>query len=145
MRVVKASALVPFSAGEMFALVDDIEAYPEFLPWCSNASVHVRKPDLVEASLELQRGNISKSFRTRNALDKDASIELSLLDGPFRHFSGAWKFHSLGDEGCKVQLNLDFEFDSFMTDVLFGRFFEDTCSALVGAFTERAEAIYGKA
>lgn len=143
MRKVSRNAIVPFSASEMFVLVDDIETYPEFLPWCESAVVHKRDAAIVEATLELRRGRISKSFTTRNSLQQNEAIELSLIGGPFKHLAGGWTFQQLGDTGCKVSLELDFEFNNPVTDMLFGAFFEASCNSLVDAFTQRAEKIYG--
>ncbi len=142
MRKVSRSALVPYSAVQMYDLVEDVEAYPSFLPWCNDAEVHIRGEDFIEASLELHRGRISKRFRTRNALKPGESLGIALVGGPFRHMSGGWTFAQLGDSGCKVALNLEFEFQSRTTDVIFGRFFENTCNSLVDSFTQRAAKIY---
>ena len=143
MREVRRSALVQHSASDMFSLVDDIESYPQFLPWCKSAVVHSRDGNVVEATLELQRGELSKQFRTRNQASGSDSIEMSLVDGPFRHLKGRWTFTQLGDSGSKVELNLDFEFSSSMVDLLFGPFFEETCNSLVDAFTKRADDVFG--
>lgn len=128
----------------MFALVDDIESYPSFLPWCRNTVVHQRDGNTVDATLELERGRVSKSFTTRNTLQQDQSIGLSLLGGPFKHLSGGWSFQQLGDSGCKVALELEFEFENPVTDMVFGSFFEDTCNSLVDSFTRRASDVYGE-
>lgn len=144
MRKVRRSALVQHSASAMFALVDDVEAYPDFLPWCKSAVVHSRDRNVVEATLELQRGELSKHFRTRNTASGQASIEMTLVEGPFRYLAGRWSFTQLGEVGSKVELDLDFEFASSVVDVLFGRFFEETCNSLVDAFTRRADAVYGR-
>ncbi len=143
MRKVSRSAIVPFSASEMFVLVDDIETYPEFLPWCKSAVVHKRDAAIVEATLELRRGGIRKSFTTRNSLRQNEAIGLSLIGGPFKHLAGGWTFQQLGDSGCKVSLELDFEFKNPVTDTLFGAFFEASCNSLVDAFTQRAAKVYG--
>lgn len=143
MRKVSRSALVPFTAAQMYALVKDVEAYPDFLPWCKDAEVHIREDDFIEASIELHRRGISKRFRTRNALCENVSLGIELVHGPFRHLSGGWQFQQLGDVGSKVTLALDFEFESRATDIVFGRFFENTCNSLVDAFTDRASQKYG--
>lgn len=142
MRKVSRSALVPYTAAQMYALVKDVEAYPSFLPWCNDAQVHVQQPDFIEASLELHRRGISKRFRTRNALQENVSLGIELLGGPFRHLSGGWQFQQLGDAGSKVSLELEFEFESRATDLIFGRFFESTCNSLVDSFTNRAANMY---
>ncbi len=145
MRKVNRSALVPYTPEKMFALVADIEAYPSFLPWCRSARVDTRSGDFVEATLEFGRGGISKSFRTRNTLREPDLITLELVAGPFRHLAGAWSFRELGAGGSKVALDLDFEFESRMTDIVLGSFFEEICNSLVDAFTRRAFDVYGNA
>lgn len=127
----------------MFLLVDDVESYPEFLPWCNDAEEHHRTPESVEATLELHKGSMSSHFTTRNTRHEYEAIDLALIGGPFRHLEGGWRFRDLGDTGCKVLLELDFEFESRMVDFMFGPFFEETCNSLVDAFTRRAEAVYG--
>jgi len=142
MRKVNRSALVPYSAAQMYELVKNVERYPSFLPWCNDAEVHIRGDDFIEASLELHRGRISKRFRTRNVFSENESLGIALVGGPFRHMSGGWTFKQLGTAGSKVSLELDFEFENKATDLIFGRFFENTCNALVDSFTHQAAKIY---
>ena len=142
MRKVSRSALVPYTAAQMYELIKDVEQYPAFLPWCNEAEVHIDDVDFIEASLGLRRGKISKRFRTRNVLQPNESLGIELVGGPFRHMSGGWTFQQLGDAGCKVALVLEFEFESKATDVIFGRFFENTCNSLVDSFTRRAAEMY---
>ena len=144
MRKVNRSALVPYSAAEMFALVDDIDAYADFLPWCNRSEVLTRNESIVDASLEVHKGALSKTFSTRNTNSPYETIEIALIGGPFRHLAGGWQFASLGDSGCKVVLALQFQFESRLVDAMFGAFFEETCNSLVDAFIERAVSIYGK-
>lgn len=143
MRKVSRSALVPFSAGQMYALVEDFLAYPDFLPWCTGAILHFRDEETIEASLALQRGGIKKSFTTRNSLHPGVAMGIALVGGPFRHLAGGWQFTQLGEDGSKVSLELDFEFENRVTDKLFGRYFESTCNSLIDSFTKRAHEIYG--
>jgi len=145
MRTVHRSALVQHSADEMFSLVDDIDSYPEFLPWCSGAEVHARQDAVVEATLQLQLGELSKQFRTRNTARGAHAIEMQLVDGPFRTLSGQWSFTQLGEAGSKVALDLEFEFSNPLVDLMFGAFFEETCNSLVDAFRRRADDVYGHA
>ncbi len=142
MRRVSRNALVTYTAIEMFSLVDDIESYPDFLPWCGGAEVHFRQDNVAEATLELHRGGLSKHFRTRNTATDGQSIAMQLVDGPFRHLSGVWSFTQLGDSGSKVALELEFEFSNRLIDAMLGSYFEDTCNSLVDAFTRRADAIF---
>lgn len=143
MRKIDRSALVPYTAQEMFVIVDDVAAYPEFLPWCTAADEHSRSAEMVEATLELQKGAVSKSFTTRNTRHPFSAIDLALVGGPFRHLSGGWRFKDLGEGGCKVSLNLEFEFESKLVDMMFGSFFEDICNSLVDAFSKRAATVFG--
>jgi ribosome-associated toxin RatA of RatAB toxin-antitoxin module len=142
-RKVNRSALVPYSAEDMFALVADVEAYPSFLPWCSAVEVHSRDDNVVEATLELHRGGLRKRFRTRNTMQPCERMDLELVGGPFRHLSGGWRFTALGEQGSKVALALDFEFDSRLLDLMIGAYFEDICNRLIDAFTQRAGAVHG--
>ena len=143
MRKVSRSAIVPYSIDDMYALVEDVDSYPSFLPWCSDVEVHFREGNVVEASLELHKGKLSKRFRTRNTMHPKDSMELSLVGGPFRHLAGGWAFQPLGDAGSKVSLELEFEFESRALDLVVGAFFEDACNSLVDAFTQRAAVVYG--
>ena len=143
MRKVSRSALVPFSSDQMYALVEDFLAYPDFLPWCIGATLHFRDNETIEASLELQRSGIKKSFTTRNTLRPGVAMGIVLVGGPFRHLAGGWRFEQLGEDGSKVSLELDFEFENRVTDTLFGRYFESTCNSLIDSFTQRAHEIYG--
>lgn len=128
----------------MYALVEDVDSYPDFLPWCSDVEVHLRDDNVVEATLELQRAGLRKRFRTRNTLTPRRAMDLQLVGGPFRHLAGGWRFTPLGDTGSKVALDLEFEFENRALDLMIGAFFEDTCNALVDAFTRRAETVYGR-
>ena len=127
----------------MYALVEDFLAYPDFLPWCTGATLHFRDDETIEASLELQRSGIRKSFTTRNTLHPGVAMGIALVGGPFRHLAGGWQFEQLGEDGSKVSLELDFEFENRVTDTLFGRYFESTCNSLIDSFTQRAHEIYG--
>ena len=127
----------------MYALVEDVVAYPEFLPWCIGAKLHLKDAEIIEASLEMQRGGVRKSFTTRNSLRPGVAMGIALVGGPFRQLAGDWQFEQLGEDGSKVSLEMEFEFESRLTDTLFGRYFEDTCNSLIDSFTQRAHKIYG--
>jgi ribosome-associated toxin RatA of RatAB toxin-antitoxin module len=143
MRRVNRSALVPYSADQMYALVEDVVAYPTFLPWCTKTTLHSKDAKTIEASLELQKSGMKQSFRTRNLLQPGVAMEIKLVGGPFRHLDGGWRFDQLGDDGSKVSLELEFEFENRMTDIFLGHYFEETCNSLVDSFTRRAQEIYG--
>lgn len=143
MPVVNRSALVPYSAADMYALVADVERYPDFLPWCSRATVHRRAGSEVEASLEISRGPVRKSFRTRNTLHPRHLIEISLVAGPFRRLSGQWRFAPLAERGCRVSLQLEFDFSSRAMQALLNPIFSEIADSLVDAFCHRAARRYG--
>lgn len=144
MRKVQRSALVQYSAAQMYSLVDDVESYPQFLPWCRSTTLHSRVGSVVEATLELHRAEMSKHFRTRNTATGTHCIDMQLVDGPFRHLAGRWLFTQLGDAGSKVSLDLEFEFSNAAMDLIFGVFFEETCNTLVDAFTRRADFVFAQ-
>lgn len=144
MRIVNKTALVPHTAAQMYALVNDVEHYPEFLPWCRRAAILSRTDTEMRASLELARGGFHKTFITRNQLSPGRSIVIALDHGPFRHLQGHWSFEDLGAEGCKVTLNMQFEFAGAVLDLMAGPVFHEICNSLVAAFTHRAHALYGK-
>ncbi len=144
MRELQRSALLPYGATEMYALVNDVRAYPEFLPWCRSAVVHSETERFMEASLELSKGKMSRVFTTRNQLVTGERIEIGLVDGPFRHLEGHWHFDRLDEAASEVRLEMRFEFDSFMGGMLFGTMFEDMARSLVDAFSKRARVVYGR-
>lgn len=143
MTTINKSALVPYSPAQMFDLVDNIEAYPEFLPWCSSTRVISRDDDLVRATIELSRGGVEKAFTTANRNQKNKMIEIRLVDGPFKRLDGFWRFDALGDDGCKISLDLEFEFSSRMLGMVVGPVFSQIANSLVDAFHKRAKDVYG--
>jgi len=143
MTTIHKSALVPYSAEQMYTLVDDIPAYPEFLPWCSGSKEINRREEEVEASLDIAHSGVHKSFTTRNRLEKNRSIEMQLVEGPFKHLNGVWRFEPLGDAGSKVVLDLEFDFSSKLLGMTFGPLFSKIASSLVDAFIQRAQKVYG--
>ncbi|MDE2070300.1 MAG: type II toxin-antitoxin system RatA family toxin [Gammaproteobacteria bacterium] len=144
MRTVNKSALVLYTAAQMYALVNDVERYPEFLPWCRSARIRSQSAAEMCASLELARGGFHKIFTTCNRLDPGRSIVIALDRGPFRHLEGHWGFADLGPEGSRVTLNMEFEFAGTMLDLMAGPVFHEICNSLVTAFTRRATALYVK-
>ena len=142
MPTISKSVLVAHSAAQMFAVVDDVEAYPSFLPWCKSARVLSRNGDEVRARIEMAMGAIHKSFSTCNRRQQDKMIEIRLLEGPFRHLEGFWRFDALGEKACKVSLDMDFEFSSRMVGMAMGPVFSQIANTLVDAFQKRAVTIY---
>lgn len=142
MQQINKSALVPYSAEQMLDLVNDFERYPEFLPWCRDARVESRSQAEVEASLRFGRGAVSRWFTTLNRLNKPNRIDIRLVNGPFRHLEGHWSFTSLGEDGSKIEVNMEFEFANSLVGMAFGPIFNEVCNKLVGAFTRRAVVVY---
>lgn len=141
--VVQKSALVKFSAQQMFDLVDNIEAYPQFLPWCSGSRVLKREGNVVEGQIEIAKAGFHKSFTTRNLIDPGGRITISLLDGPFKSLEGVWNFLPLREDASKISLDLEFEIASTFASLAFGPVFNQICNTMVSSFTQRAKAIYG--
>lgn len=144
MTSINKSALVPYSPAEMFALVDDIESYPQFLPWCRAARILERTDDEVRATIALSKGGVDKSFTTCNRNQRNKMIEMRLVEGPFQRLEGFWRFDPLGDDGCKVSLDLEFEFASRVLGMVIGPVFSQIANSLVDSFQQRAVAVYGK-
>ncbi len=143
MPKVSRSALIMQPVDKMYALVADVESYPLFLPWCSGARILKQEGDMVEASLELAKGALKYEFSTRNCLVPGQSINMSLLSGPFSSLNGVWTFKALGDKGCRVSLELDFEISSPLLRATIGVVFSKAMNKMVDAFRLRAEQLYG--
>ncbi len=147
MPQVHRSALVPHAARQVFDLVNDIERYPEFLPWCREAQIVAATPVMIDARLTLAKGQMRAQFTTRNALSAPDSISMSLIDGPFRRLDGVWRFTRLLREGvesgCKVELELDFEMAGLLLQRTLGGVFSRAAGTMVDAFCARARSVYG--
>jgi ribosome-associated toxin RatA of RatAB toxin-antitoxin module len=143
MTLVQKSALVKYSARQMFDLVNDIEAYPKFLPWCSGSRIIKREEDYVEAELMISKGGFKKSFSTRNQIDMGGRITVYLLDGPFSHLEGVWNFMPLREDASKISLDLEFEMSGVLANLAFGAVFNQICNTMVASFTSRAKEVYG--
>jgi len=137
------SALVPHSALDMYRLVHDVSAYPDFLSWCSGAELHEQTPELQVASLDILVGGVSSRFTTRNRLERGERLVMALVDGPFRQLSGEWRFEPLGQDGSKIALELAFEVSSRFMKGAFSQGFSRVADRLVKDFSQRADAVYG--
>lgn len=142
MKQVSRSALVSFSAEQMFNLVNDVARYPEFLPGCSGSRVLESSEQSMVASVDVSKAGISKTFTTSNVLVTGEAIVMHLVDGPFKTLRGGWYFTSLDEQACKVELKLEFEFSSKMIELAFGKIFHELTSNMVNAFTKRAKQVY---
>lgn len=143
MTTMTKSALVSYSAAQMYDLVNDIDAYPRFLPWCRATEVLYRDDDEVRASIEIAKGRINKSFTTRNRLQANKMIEIKLIEGPFKRLEGYWRFQPLRDDACKITLDVDFEFSNAILRMAIGPVFSQIVDSLVDAFCQRATEVYG--
>ncbi|MDE0743170.1 MAG: type II toxin-antitoxin system RatA family toxin [Woeseiaceae bacterium] len=142
MRQVKRSAYISYTSEQMFLLVDDVDSYANFLPWCKGTQIHERSDKNLSATIELSKGGVSTKFTTLNTMNQFKSIDLFLQDGPFDYFEGGWRFDDLGSNGSKIQFELKFKFRSSILDMSLGPFFESICDDLVNAFVLRAQEIY---
>ena len=142
MTIVKKSREVPFSCEQMYNLVNDVERYAEFLPYFVESLVHHRDLDEVQATLSVSAAGIHKSFTTRNRLQTNKMIEIRLVDGPFSHLEGFWRFDETA-VGCVISFDLEFDFAGRMFSMMLGPLFEQVTDKMVDAFCDRAKAIYG--
>lgn len=136
------SALVMHSAERMFALVNDVARYPEFLPWCADAEVHHEGESELTASLEVARGGVRHRLTTRNELVAPHTINMTLVEGPFQNLRGRWDFQPLDETACKVMLRLEFEFSGTLARMTFGPVFNHAANTMVDAFCRRADTVY---
>ena len=148
MKQVCRSALVPFDAAQMFKLINDIESYPEFLPWCSQAEVFADSYDPgasgeVRAALTIKRSRMQERFETLNRAKFPEQINVKLLQGPFRHLEGTWVFVPLGELGCKTKLTLNYEMSGTLLDGILAGVVKKTVNSVVDAIVERAHKLYG--
>lgn len=143
MPSINRSALVMYSAEQMYQLINDVAAYPHFLPDCSDSKIICQDGNSVTASLLVSKGGLKKWFTTKNKLTENKEVLLTLVDGPFKRLEGSWQLVPLTEEACKVSLSLEYEFSNKMFDLAFGRAFNHLTSHMVQAFTQRAKDVYG--
>ncbi|WP_294826902.1 type II toxin-antitoxin system RatA family toxin [Gilliamella sp. G0441] len=132
----------PYSIEQMFALVNDIERYPEFVPDCIATGIIRKQDNVVAAFIEVEKFGFKKSFTTLNQINEPHSIDLTLLEGPFKHLSGKWQFTALNDTECKISFSLDFEFQNKLLDMTMTPVFKEVMTNMVEAFSKRARQIY---
>ncbi|MFZ5502593.1 MAG: type II toxin-antitoxin system RatA family toxin [Pseudomonadota bacterium] len=142
MALVEKTVLVAYSAAQMFNLVDRVEEYPQFLPWCAGASVVELDQQTIRATVKIDYHHLKQHFTTENRRVPPHQIEMMLQDGPFKHLDGSWRFVSLSDSACKIEFRLHYEFSSKLLEKLVGPVFHYIASSLVDAFIQRADKIY---
>lgn len=143
MTIVKRMTFVPFSAAQMFDLVNDVAAYPDFLPWCAGSDILQRAPARMRARLRLKKGPLDTSFTTDNRLEAGRAISLALVDGPFSKLQGHWHFEP-ADGGSIVRLEMEFEFSGKLLSKVLATAFKPIADSLVEAFKQRAYVVYGR-
>ena len=141
MREVKRSALVNKSPAVVFALINDVDSYPQFLPWCTHSKVQSRSEREIIATIGVKRGPLQSEFTTRNELEPDRRILMHLVSGPFRMLEGEWLLTPIGADGCRAELTMRFAFKSSLSAMLFEQKFAETATSLVDAFVARARSI----
>ena len=142
MTAVTAAEVIPYTPQQMFDLVNDVEDYPRFLPWCRDARIDERSSGSIVATLTIAKGPLHHAFTTRNVLTVPSRIDMQLVAGPFRRFQGVWRFEEAAG-GCRVSLDLEFEFSNRVLSSALGKVFKGLTASMVGAFRERARQRYG--
>ncbi|MDM8568952.1 type II toxin-antitoxin system RatA family toxin [Thiotrichales bacterium HSG1] len=137
------TALVPYTVHEMFVLVNDIADYPNFLPWCKSVEIHSKTDNSIVATIKMGGAGMEKSFTTNNIIIPDERIEIRLQKGPFSHLQGYWTFQSLGKEGCKIKMQMEFKISNPLLKLSLGPMFTKITNRLVDTFVERARQLYG--
>jgi ribosome-associated toxin RatA of RatAB toxin-antitoxin module len=143
MRRIERSVLVPYSAERMFRLVERVDDYPEFLPWCPASHARTLPDGSVEATIEIAFHGVRSRFTTRNVATYPSQIRITLVDGPFRRLCGHWHFLELPEQACKVSLQLEYQFAGGVLGRLIAPVFESIAGSLIDAFARRAESLYG--
>ena len=140
---IQRSALLPYPASALYALVNDVARYPEFLPWCSASEVLDSSETHMRARLLVAKGGLSQQFETRNELVPGERIEMNLVEGPFTELHGIWTFKALTDKACKISLDLSFDYAGPLVKATLGPLFNQAANTMVDAFCQRAKQLYG--
>jgi len=143
MAIVEKSVLIGHSAAKMYALVADVDAYPQFLPWCSGTEVQAIDAQTARATLQINYHGLHLHFTTENHMEKGVLIEMKLVNGPFKHLDGFWRFAALAEQACKVEFRLSYELSGKLVEKLAGPVFSHIASTLVEVFVKRAVSLYG--
>jgi ribosome-associated toxin RatA of RatAB toxin-antitoxin module len=141
MPTVRKSVIVDRSAHAMFALVDDVESYPRFLPWCARTEVYERSEEITVARLDIDYHGLTSHIATRNRKQAPERMALEFVEGPFDRFKGHWRFVALGEEGCRVEFALDYAFSNLAFEAMLGPVFGHIIETLVERFVQRAESL----
>ena len=142
MPEISRSAILPYPAAFMYELVNNAAAYPDFLPWCGGVEIHHQDETSMEASIRMKAPGVNQRFRTRNRMVPNESIDIDLVDGPFESLRGRWRFVPLDDDGCRIELLLQFEIKRSFTAALFAPAFSRIANTMVESFCQRARDTY---
>lgn len=142
MTIIHREAIVSYTPAQMFTLVNDVEKYPEFVPWCSGCEILKREGDEIHARMTISKGSLQKSFSTINRIQSNRMIEIRLLEGPFEHLEGFWRFEEIGSNQTKIMFDLEFELMGGVLNFMIGPIFQQIAGSFVDAFVERAQKIY---
>jgi ribosome-associated toxin RatA of RatAB toxin-antitoxin module len=143
MPSVHKSVLVPYGASRMFELVERVEDYPSFLPWCGGTQVHEREPGRMVATIRIDFRGVRQAFTTENLHERDRRITMRLRDGPFSRLDGLWLFTPLREDACKVEFGLDYAFAGPLLSRALAPVFDQIAASFVDAFVRRAEQVHG--
>ena len=143
MAIVEKSVLIGHSAAKMYALVADVDAYPQFLPWCCRTEVRQLDTHRAVATLHVNYHGLRLHFTTENQMDEGALIDMKLVNGPFKHMDGFWRFVPLAEEACKIEFRLSYELSGKLMEKLAGPVFHHIANTFVEVFVKRAAALYG--
>jgi ribosome-associated toxin RatA of RatAB toxin-antitoxin module len=144
MKRLSRSAILEHDVHKLYGLVEDIEEYPRFLPWCARAEVHERGLGSTRATLTVGVRGVRQSFTTQNTNRRDEGIDMRLVHGPFRHFIASWRFKALAPGACRIEFTLEYEFSNRGLAKLLEPLFNNIADTMVDAFTRRADEVYGR-
>lgn len=142
MQCIRKSLLVPHSAERMFNLVERVEDYPKFLPWCGGVEVHEHTDTVLDVTVRIEFMKVKTFFRTRD-IKTTNTIDMRFVDGPFKTLHGLWTFTPLDEDACKIEFALDYEFSNRVIEAVIGPVFSKITSTFVDAFIQRADRLYG--
>jgi ribosome-associated toxin RatA of RatAB toxin-antitoxin module len=143
MAVVHKTVLIGYSAEQMFTLVDRVEDYPQFLPWCGGVEVRDREDHKLIAKININYHGLRQSFTTENTNAPPTAMTMRLVDGPFKQFDASWKFNALRADACKIEFDMHYEFSNRLFESVIGPVFSMIANSFVDSFCKRAEAVYG--
>lgn len=143
MALVEKTVLIEKTPAQMYALVDDVEQYPDFLPWCARSQLKYRDETRTVATLYIDFLSVKSHFTTENSKVFPEAMTMKLVDGPFRRFDGTWQFKPLGDSACKIEFRLSYEFSSKLFEKIIGPVFSRIANTFIEAFVQRADQVYG--